>query len=92
MGMEKRIRVIFRGRVQGVGFRFTAEAVASSLNITGWVKNLHSGEVEIVAEGQEEDLKKFVSDIEGQFSTCITDKEIKWEEPSSEFKEFGIRF
>ncbi|MBI5874060.1 MAG: acylphosphatase [Candidatus Omnitrophica bacterium] len=90
--MIRRLHVKFSGRVHGVGFRFTAEAVASRLNLTGWVKNLHSGEVEIVAEGQEEDLKKFVSDIEGQFSTYISDKEISWEEPSSEFKEFGIRF
>ncbi|HAJ56949.1 MAG TPA: acylphosphatase [Candidatus Omnitrophica bacterium] len=90
--MKKRLHIKFAGRVQGVGFRFTAEAIASQLNITGWAKNLNSGGVEIVAEGEEGALEGFVSNLEEQFSGYIADREISWESPTSEFEEFGIRF
>ena len=46
-----RIHAFFEGRVQGVGFRFTAREIAQDLGITGWVKNLSDGRVELVAEG-----------------------------------------
>jgi len=47
-----RIRLIISGRVQGVGFRFSAYDEAKELALAGFVRNLHSGEVEIVAEGR----------------------------------------
>lgn len=90
--MKKRLHIKFAGRVQGVGFRFTAEAIARQFNITGWARNLTNGEVEIVAEGEKESLEEFISNLQGQFSANIADKEISWNDPTSEFKEFGIRF
>lgn len=90
--MKKRIHILFTGSVQGVGFRFTAESMASHLNLTGWVKNLSTGEVEIVAEGEEDLLKKFISQLQDRFKSCILDTSVSWENPSAEFKEFGIRF
>ncbi len=48
--MKKQVRVYYSGRVQGVGFRFTAESIANDLGVTGWVKNSRDGGVEIVAE------------------------------------------
>jgi len=47
--MAKRAHVYYSGSVQGVGFRFTAEDLARQNNLTGWVKNLADGRVEIVA-------------------------------------------
>jgi acylphosphatase len=48
-----RVRAVVSGRVQGVGFRFFVIDAARSLNIKGWVRNLHTGEVEAVLEGEE---------------------------------------
>ena len=56
--MKKRIHVYYEGRVQGVGFRFTSEYVAQQLKLTGWVKNLPDGRVELVAEGKEDGWSK----------------------------------
>ena len=50
-----RRRVLFSGRVQGVGFRYTTEAVASRFQVTGWVRNVRDGRVELVAEGLPDD-------------------------------------
>jgi len=78
--------------VQGVGFRFTAESVASSLGVSGWVKNLQGGDVEIIAEGTEEVLKDFISRMEEEFGSYIKNKQIDWATATGEFKDFGIRF
>jgi acylphosphatase len=51
------------GRVQGVGFRFFTVNRANRYGITGWVKNLYDGRVEIEAEGKVESLKPFLEDI-----------------------------
>ena len=57
---NKRIHAYFSGSVQGVGFRFTAERLASALGLTGWVKNLQDGRVEVTCEGQEKDINGFL--------------------------------
>ncbi len=84
--------MLFQGRVQGVGFRYTAESVAQGLGLVGWVKNLGGGDVETVAEGEEEILQDFVSRLQEQFRSYIADKDVSWQTATGEFKEFGIRF
>ena len=54
--MNKRLSVIFSGRVQGVGFRYEVCHVAAPLEVTGFVRNLWDGTVELVAEGNEGEL------------------------------------
>jgi acylphosphatase len=88
----KRIHIFYSGRVQGVGFRFTVERIALKLGITGWVKNLFDGRVELVAEGKEEKLEKFLKEINDYFANYILDSELFWKEPTGEFKDFRIRF
>jgi len=90
--MNKRLNVLFKGTVQGVGFRYAAVSIANRLNIHGWVKNLHSGEVEILAEGPEQALRELLNGLDGEFGGYISDKRIEWEVPTSEFKDFDIRF
>ena len=89
----KRAHVIYSGRVQGVGFRYTAEDIAMGLGLTGWVKNLADGRVEVVAEGKEEGLKEFLDKIlKGQLGRYIRDVDLSWEKPTKEFDSFEIRF
>lgn len=52
-------RFLVSGRVQGVGFRFFAEAAAGREGVHGWVQNLPDGRVEVVAEGEREGIERF---------------------------------
>ena len=90
--MKKQIHAYFSGTVQGVGFRFTAQDIANDLRLTGWVRNLPDKRVEVLAEGEEKDLKDFLDRVEQYFSRYIRDRDIKWLEASAEFKDFGIKF
>ncbi len=90
--MKKQAHVYYLGRVQGVGFRFTAESLALELNVTGWVKNLGDGRVEIIVEAEEEILKNFLGRIKESFSRYINDIDIEWRDATGEFKEFNIEF
>jgi acylphosphatase len=56
-----RVRLIVRGRVQGVGFRANTQRKAAGLGLTGWVKNLEDGAVEALAEGPIAAIDEFVS-------------------------------
>lgn len=53
-----RMRVVVRGRVQGVGFRWYVQEAVSSLDLAGWVRNASDGSVEVEAEGNTHDLEK----------------------------------
>ena len=58
---QKRIHLVVHGRVQGVYFRATAQREARQHGLSGWVKNRGDGAVEIVAEGEEDDVKDFLN-------------------------------
>lgn len=62
--MERsRLEIIYSGRVQGVGFRFNAKMTARGFDVTGTVKNLPDGRVELVAEGERAELEAFAQAI-----------------------------
>jgi len=88
--MKKQVHVFYTGRVQGVGFRFTAIDIARGLGVYGWVKNLSDGRVEIVAEGEQGKLKDFLSRLNNSFAHYIKDAEVKWSAARLEFKDFTI--
>nr|MBU1327798.1 acylphosphatase [Candidatus Omnitrophota bacterium] len=88
----KRAHILYSGQVQGVGFRYTAQDIAMGLGLTGWVKNLENGRVEIIAEGKEKDLNDFLGKIsKGQLGRYITNAELSWEKPTGEFDVFDMR-
>lgn len=62
----KRYRILFKGRVQGVGFRFTAKMIADRLNLTGSVKNLYNYDVESYVQGEVENIERFIYELENQ--------------------------
>jgi acylphosphatase len=90
--MNKQVHAIYSGRVQGIGFRFTAIDVARDLSVSGWVKNLRDGSVEIVAEADESALDDFLARLENIFSRYIQDKEINWNSASGKFKDFSLEY
>jgi len=90
--MKKRLHIYYNGRVQGVGFRFSAEYIAQELNLTGWIKNLPDGRVELIAEGDEGILKKLIDEIENRMGSYVSNQLVYWEEFKGEFEHFGVIF
>ncbi|MFA6356213.1 MAG: acylphosphatase [Candidatus Omnitrophota bacterium] len=89
-GLEKRIHIYYSGRVQGVGFRFTAEAAARKFRVSGFAKNLRDGRVEVVAEGDEGRIKDFMEGVRDMMKRHISDEQASWEPATGEFRGFGI--
>ncbi len=85
-----RRRVLFHGRVQGVGFRVTTRTIAERFAVTGWVRNLPDGSVELLAEGERAELDRFVAAIDDTMDRCITSQEIYDSAATGEFTRFEI--
>lgn len=89
--MKKTVHIFFSGMVQGVGFRFTAKAVAKRYKINGWVKNTYDSRVEIIAQGKKEDIDNFVDDLKQEFSRHVLSVDIAPIEPSDDYNNFEIK-
>jgi acylphosphatase len=72
--MLLRSRTLYCGRVQGVGFRMTTVHVAKGFSITGYVKNLPDGSVELVAEGLPKEIERFKAELEERMEDNIREK------------------
>jgi acylphosphatase len=88
----KRVEVHYSGRVQGVGFRFTAENFAHAHKVVGYVRNMADGRVEVVAEGEEATLNGFLEDLKMDMDNVIDTYSINWFPATGEFSKFMIRF
>lgn len=62
----RRYKLIFKGRVQGVGFRYTARILANQLNLTGSVRNLYNYDVECIVQGKNNVIDEFIEKLENQ--------------------------
>ncbi len=93
MGSDRaRLRLLIRGRVQGVGFRFAAQDEAMDLGLTGWARNLPSGDVEIVAEGRRDRLAVLAAWAhQGPRLAYVSDVIEQWLDFADEFRDFRIR-
>lgn len=91
--MKKQLHVSWSCRVQGVGFRYTAESAALDLGLVGWVRNCPDGRVEAICEGEERVLKVFLDQMaQGPMKSYIRQVQTDWTDARGEFEEFRIRF
>jgi len=90
---QKRLRAVVSGRVQGVGFRcFVCDAVVG-LPITGTVRNLRGGDLEIVAEGSEPALQRLIAALrEGPRVARVASVDVEWSPATGEFHGFRVTY
>ena len=84
--------IIFSGQVQGVGFRFTAFNMANRHQLTGFVRNLPDGTVEMLIQGTSGAIDDCIRDIKEYFSGYIRETKIKEIPSNSQYKDFEITF
>jgi acylphosphatase len=83
--------VLYSGHVQGVGFRYTAKATARGFDVTGTVCNLPDGRVELIAEGQRDELEAFRQGVrEAGLEHFIRNEDVTWGEALGGFRGFEI--
>jgi len=86
-------KIIVTGRVQGVGFRAFTQNLATSLGVKGYVRNLRNGNVEVVAEADEDTLKMFCNRLkQGPPAAVVQDFLIDEMEGKSGFNNFAIKY
>ncbi len=90
---EKRAEIIVDGLVQGVGFRYFVMKNAQQLGLKGFVKNLYSGEVQTVVEGEKYLIDDLFNKLKvGPMHASVNKYKINWDESKQEFKNFEIRY
>lgn len=88
---RQRIRVIYSGHVQGVGFRYNAKSVAAGFEVTGNVRNLPDGRVELTAEGDREELEAYRAALrDSGLAGFIRDEKVSWSDAQNDLRGFEI--
>ena len=91
--VQKRIHIFIVGRVQGVFFRQSTRVMAIKNNVTGWVKNLNDGRVEIVAEGETQNIDNLIIWCKtGPANSRVDEFELSEEISTSEFENFEVKY
>ena len=89
--VRKRMQVVYSGAVQGVGFRYTVKTVASGFELTGTVRNMPDGHVELIAEGARAELEAFRQAIRDEgLGHFIRNEDVSWSEAGNELRGFEI--
>jgi acylphosphatase len=89
-GRERRL-VHFRGKVQGVGFRYTTRQVAAGFDVTGYVQNLADGRVRVLVEGDPGELDRFLGELRALMAQYIREVQADISPATGEFDDFDIR-
>ena len=84
-------RILFFGRVQGVGFRYTTSSIAKRYPVVGYVKNLPDRSVEVVVDAEPEIINQFLADIEAAFLGNIRQRNVVNMPREEQFLKFEIR-
>jgi acylphosphatase len=86
-----RMCIFYSGHVQGVGFRYTTKTVAAGFEVTGTVRNLPDGRVELIAEGTHAELEAFCAAIrDAGLSGLIRDESVTWSDAQNDLHGFEI--
>lgn len=89
---EYQLHAYIFGQVQGVGFRYHTLNAAQNLNLTGWVRNLRDGRVEVLAEGSLDDLNQLLSVLrKGPMSAEVYEVEYEFGDAEGNFSRFQSR-
>jgi len=89
--MPDRLQVFFSGHVQGVGFRYAVRQLSLEFEVTGWVKNMPDGRVQLMVEGDRDELETFQKAIPDAGLRCfIHEIHSDWSKGTGEFKGFEI--
>jgi acylphosphatase len=89
--MKKGAHAFVSGQVQGVGFRYYVNKLARRYNLTGWVRNVEDGRVEIMAEGDERDLSNFLAEVKkGSRWSTVSDVQTEWLSYQNQFRGFEV--
>ena len=87
-----RAEVVFRGHVQGVGFRATTQGIARGFAVTGWVRNEADGSVRMIVEGAKPEINALLNRVRADMGHHLSSPpDIAWSEPTGEFDGFTIR-
>ena len=84
--------IIFKGQVQGVGFRYTTHRVAARYDVTGFVRNLPDGTVEMLVQGTEKNVDACLADLQDTMAGYIRDMKTKQISPNPQHTDFKITF
>ena len=85
------MQILYSGTVQGVGFRYNVKSVANGFEVTGTVRNLADGRVELLAEGVKDELEAFRLGIrDSGLDHFIQKEDVMWDEAKNEFRGFEI--
>jgi acylphosphatase len=88
---RSRLHIFYSGRVQGVGFRYTLKSLAMGFEVTGTVRNLADGRVELVSEGTQDELEAFQRAVQdSEVGRFIRQEEVNWSAATGEFCGFEI--
>ena len=88
-----RVEVTYKGRVQGVGFRFNVEKAALACGVSGWVRNEQNGDVQMVAEGAKKNLLELLEAVrKSPVGRFVAKERIRWERCTNEFCDFRIEY
>jgi len=91
-GKPTRLHAVVEGHVQGVGFRYFVLSRAHQLDLTGWVRNTFSGDVEVVAEGDKPVLDELLESLQkGPRSGFVSRVRENWEPATNEFHKFDVK-
>jgi acylphosphatase len=83
--------VLYAGKVQGVGFRYTVRALAERFEVTGFVRNLSDGRVHLVVEGAVGEIDGFLDEVKAEMTTYIRDFQEITRPAAGTFARFEIR-
>lgn len=92
MAMKReRVTILYSGHVQGIGFRYAVKTLTTGFEVTGIVRNLPDGRVELAAEGAKEELEAFLQAIrDSGVGRFIRQEQARWAEAKNEFRSFEI--